>query len=140
TLQHRLAIAMLIRGGNPLEAVAHLRQAIRDQPNWPEPYNALAWLRAPSPDSAVRDTAEALQLGARAAELTGRHDAKILDTLAAAQASAGRFGEAIATERDAIAIATRTPSDTLARAMRERMKMYQRGAAYREPPSPAATP
>jgi spermidine synthase len=132
-LQHRLSVALLIRGGNPSEAVDHLREAIRYQPDWPEPYNTLAWLRATSSDSTVRDTVEALQLSARAAELTGGRDAKVLDTLAAAQAAAGRFAEAIRTERDAIAIVTRSPSDTLARGMRERMEMYQRVHVYREP-------
>jgi Flp pilus assembly protein TadD len=139
-LQHRLSVALLIRGGDPSEAVDHLREAIRHQPDWPEPYNTLAWLRATSPDPAFRDTTEALRLGTRAAELTGGRDARVLDTLAAAQAAAGRFAEAVRTERDAIAIVTRSPADTLARGMRERMQMYGRGRAYREPASAGVTP
>ena len=139
-LQHRLSVALLIRGGSPSEAVAHLREAIRYQPAWPEPYNTLAWLRATNPDSSVRDTTEALELGARAAALTGGRDARVLDTLAAAQAAAGRFAEAVRTERNAIEIVVRSPADTLAQGMRQRMRMYERGRAYREPARAGATP
>jgi Flp pilus assembly protein TadD len=139
-LHNRLAVALLIRGGSPSEAIDHLHEAIRGRPDWPEPYNTLAWLRATSPDAAVRDTTEALRLATEAVRLTGRRDGKVLDTLAAAQAAAGRFAEAIRTERDAIAIAARVPGDTLAKDMRERMKLYEQGLAYREPAREGAGP
>jgi tetratricopeptide (TPR) repeat protein len=140
TLHHRLAVALLIDGGSASEAIEHLHKAIEGEPAWPAPYNALAWLRATSPDSTVRDTAEALRLGARASELTGGHDPRVLDTVAAAQAAAGRFSEAVRTQREAIAIVARAPGDTLARGMRERMNLYERGRPYREPPRAGATP
>jgi Flp pilus assembly protein TadD len=132
-LQYRLSAALLLHGADTAEAIEHLRQAIQIQPDWPEPYNTLAWLRATHPDAAVRDTAEALALGARAAQLTGSRDPRVLDTLAAAQAAAGRFAEAIRTERDAITRMAAVPADTLARGMHERMKLYERGEPYREP-------
>jgi protein O-mannosyl-transferase len=138
-LRYRLAAALLLGGGDPAEAIGHLREAIRVQPDWPEPYNTLAWLRATHPDAAVRDTGEALALGARAAQLTASRDPRVLDTLAAAQAAAGRFAQAIRTEHDAITLLAAVPADTLARGMRERMKLYERGQPYREPAKPSTS-
>ena len=131
SLHFRISMALLMRGSGA-EAVGHLREAIRLSPDWPQPLNALAWLLATSPDPSVRDGEEALRLASRAVELTASRDPQVLDTQAAAQAASGRFAEAVATERDAIQLASRSPTDTLAPAMRERLKLYQRGLGYTE--------
>jgi len=138
-LHFRISMALLVRGGSATEAVSHLREAIRLNPDWPQPLNALAWLLATSPDPSVRDGEEALRLASRAVELTASRDPQVLDTRAAAQAASGRFVEAVTTERDAIQLASRSPADRLAPAMRERLKLYQRGLAYQES-APAGAP
>jgi tetratricopeptide (TPR) repeat protein len=139
-LHFRVSLALLLRGGHASEAVSHLRQAVRYRPDWPEPLNALAWLLATSPDPAIRGAEEALRLAGRAVELTGGRDPKVLDTLAAAQAAAGHFDEAVRTQRRAIELASQSPADTLARGMRDRMKLYARGTGYTESPGVGAAP
>src|SRR5206468_2705273 len=104
----RISMALLIRGGSTREAASHLREAIRLSPDWPQPLNALAWLLATSPDPAVRDGERALRLAARAVELTASRNPQVLDTQAAAQAASGRFAAAVATERDAIQLISRS--------------------------------
>lgn len=131
-LHFRVSLALLLRGGHASEAVNHLRQAVRYRPDWPEPLNALAWLLATSPDPAIRGAEEALRLAGRAVDLTGGRDSKVLDTLAAAQAAAGQFDDAVRTERRAIELASESPADTLSRGMRDRMKLYERGTGYTE--------
>ena len=64
--------------------------------------NNLAWLLATSRDASLRDPERALELALRARTLAAKPDAAsdrehaaVLDTLAAAQAAAGRFSEAV---------------------------------------------
>ena len=102
--------------------------------------NSLAWIFSTHPDDAVRDSAEALRLAQRAAELTGFRDAFVLDTLAAAQASAGKFDRAVATCLEAMDIARNTRQDVLAGQVRQRMQLYQMGKPYREPTPALAAP
>jgi Flp pilus assembly protein TadD len=128
---YRLAAALLIDGGG-MEAVRHLREAIRLQPAWPEPLNTLAWLRATSADPALRDTSEALRFAGEALRATRGGDPRVLDTMAAAEASAGRFAAAARRERTAIELAAGSFPDSLVRGMRERLSRYERGEPYRE--------
>jgi Flp pilus assembly protein TadD len=51
----------------------------------------------------------------------------VLDTLATAQAAAGRFAEARATERRAIALAALDGSEALLGALRERLRAFDAG-------------
>jgi hypothetical protein len=117
-----------------------MRQVVRERPDWPEPLNALAWLLATSPDSVVRRPDEALQLASRAAGLTFRRDPKVLDTLAAAQAAAGLFAEAVATAREALALAAGAHDGALARDIRGHLAWYARGIPYTERAESGAAP
>jgi Tfp pilus assembly protein PilF len=123
---------LLDRQGQPAEAVHHLREAIRLDPNWADPWNQLAWLLATCPDSTVRDPDEAMRLAGRAVELSSARDANVLDTQAAAQAAAGRFGRAVETARRALAVARAIDDESLAHTIRLRLAMYERGIAYVE--------
>ena len=78
------------------EAIAQLRSALDARPDWTDAMAQLSWLLATHPDAAARNPDEAIALASRAAELSGRKDASVLDSLAAAYASAGRFQEAVA--------------------------------------------
>jgi tetratricopeptide (TPR) repeat protein len=137
-----LAMALLRLGGHDAEAVEELRQAVRFNPAWADPYNQLAWLLATSADLAVRNGGEALRLADRAVELSGNRDPNMLDTQAAAQAAAGQFDQAAQTARRAIEVAVQSRADSLVPAIRARMRLYEQRTAYTEKaevtPSPHA--
>jgi Flp pilus assembly protein TadD len=139
-LRFRLAMALVGLGGHGAEVADDLRQVVREQPDWPEPVNALAWLLATSPDPVGSGPGEALHFARRAVELTDARDPRVLDTLAAAQAAAGQFDEAVQTARRAGDLADRAQAATLARQIRERMALYARGKPYRESPTVQAAP
>ena len=66
---------------------------------------------------------------------SGQRDANTLDTYAAAQAAVGRFGEAVVTAREALALADAQRDAAQAAAIRDRLAGYERGIAYTEPPA-----
>ena len=91
--------------GDPKTAAVHLRRALQAQPDWPLALTSLAWLEATERD-APRNPENAIRLASRAAELTQQKDAHVLDILAVAYASAGRFDDA---ERASAASAALAP-------------------------------
>ncbi|UCE85338.1 MAG: tetratricopeptide repeat protein [Deltaproteobacteria bacterium] len=113
--------------GRDAEAAARYREALRRQPDSKPALNNLAWLLATSADAALRDADEAVRLAERAAELSGRQDASVLDTLAAAQAAAGRPAEAERTAAEALERAADDPA--LAARIREHLRSYREGSA-----------
>lgn len=118
------ALMQLGRGG---EALPLLRQALQGAPDSPEVLNNLAWLLATSPARAERRPEEAVRLAQRAAVLTARRNAGILDTLARAQAEAGRFEEATGTLEEAMALdEVRHNTNALAR-LAARCRAYRAG-------------
>lgn len=110
------------------EAVAYLREALRLRPGQLEATNNLAWLLATATDPSVRSPAEAVALAEEAAMTTRRGSAAVLDTLAAAYASAGRLTDATATANEALALARQAGQDDLAREIGEHARAYQAGS------------
>ena len=94
---------------------------------WVQAVAQLAWILATTSSATLRDPGQAIQLAEHAAVLTNRHDAGVLDVLAAAQAAAGRFDVAVASCDEALAL---TPAQPLARAIRERRALYSQHRAY----------
>ena len=92
----------------------------------------MAWILATHPQARVRNPAEAVRLGERAAELTRRRDPVVLDALAAAYAASGAWDRATATADEAIALAVPRARD-LADDIARRLALYRRGQAYRDP-------
>ena len=129
-----LALALLNEPGHAAEAKDLLRQATRDQPEWPSPWNELAWMLATHSDAALRDPAEALQISDHAVKLTQGRDPNTLDTQAAALAALGQFERAVRTARIAVALARESGLDSLDRAIAERRLLYERGLPYIQPP------
>jgi hypothetical protein len=74
--------------------------------------------------------------------LAAGESARSLDVLAAAYAESGRFPEAAATAKRALALVP--PADTaFAQAVRDRIRLYEAGVAFREPgrtPTPGSVP
>lgn len=127
----------LARLGREREAADHYQAALRARPGWPQAANNLAWLLATARDRALRDPTEALRLAESAAAASGRRDPGVLDTLATAQAAAGRFTEAVATVDAALALASASGQSELAAQLQERRARFAGGLVWEEPaPAP----
>jgi tetratricopeptide (TPR) repeat protein len=129
-LTHLGLAAVLRKAGRLSEALSHYRLAVRLLPDNPEALSGLAWVQAVHPDEALRDPRSAVRLAERASRLA-KGDAAILDGLAAAYASAGRYDDAVRTAQRAEARAVDSGAMELAEAIRERVKLYRRQEPYR---------
>jgi spermidine synthase len=118
--------------GKTGKALAEWREVIRLDPDAIAVLNVTAWLLATSADRSVRNGAEAVELAERAVKLSDGNDPAVLDTLAAAYAEAGRFPEAIQTERRALALASSRTNTTLAEKINARIKLYKVGTSYHD--------
>jgi tetratricopeptide (TPR) repeat protein len=127
---------LLSAQGHLAEAVRALDAALDLSPDLPPALAGLAWIRATAADAALRNPADAIALGERAAAMTARHDVAALDALAAAYAAAGRFSDAVATARAGVDVATAAGALELAARFRERLELYQQGRPYRMPKWP----
>jgi tetratricopeptide (TPR) repeat protein len=124
-----LGIALLERG-EVAEAVAHWRDSARLAPRFLEVTNNLAWLLATTPDPRQRDPAGAVELAERAVRLAP--DAAVVDTLAAAYASAGRFADAVQAAQRAHSLASQAGEAALAVEIGRRLALYRRRLPYVE--------
>ncbi len=132
---HYNLAALLTRRGQVDLAIAHYRKALQIKPDFVKAHNNLAWLQATCPAARLRNGAEAVEHARRADQLCGGRQPGLLDTLAAAQAEAGRFSEAAATARKALELATQQNNHALADVLRARIALYEAGKPYHEPPS-----
>ena len=131
--EHRPSRDLLVRGLRGAREDGRLVEVLvgwlEEEPErWP--MRALAaWVLATSPQPGVRSGTRALAL------LDGRlpdpPDADALDTLAAAQAAAGRFAEAVATARRALEAAGEWSVEQQAQLL-QRLEAYERDEAWTE--------
>ena len=128
---HANLASLLSRDGRAAEAVAEFNEALKLKPDDPQSLGGLAWVRATAADKALRNAPEAIALAERAAALTGHRDLSVLDALAAAYASAGRYDDAVTIARNAIAQATLLQQTAIASQFKERLALYQRKQPYR---------
>ena len=126
----RLGIALADKG-DIREALVHYRAALRLAPDDLEMLDQLAWVLATHPDAEIRHGVEAVRLATRAGELAGKNDVALMDTLAAAYAESGRFGEAASTAQRAIEMAEAAGQKELAATLRQRLQLYQSRRAFR---------
>ena len=122
-----------VERGETAGAIAHFREALAIRPDLLTVTNNLAWLLATNPDAAYREPHAAVELAQRAAALTDDVDPAVLDTLAAAYASAGRFEKAVATVDRALDL-VRGSQAPFVRELESRRALYRERRAYREPP------
>ncbi|MGD9901986.1 MAG: tetratricopeptide repeat protein [Vicinamibacterales bacterium] len=115
-----------VRTGDIAAAARNFRQAAAAKPDWVVASTTAAWVLATAADPGARAPADAVALAERAAGLTGRRDARALDVLGVALASAGRFAEAVAAAREALTLA----APPLSTAVAARLALYERGEAY----------
>lgn len=124
--RHKLARALLALG-KPGEAIKEYREILRRYPGWPAVANELAWVLATHEDAGYRDGQEALRIAKGLNRQVGENDPMILETLAAAYAELGRFGEAVEAERKALglAVAQSAMPPEAVQSMRMRLEQYR---------------
>jgi tetratricopeptide (TPR) repeat protein len=120
---------------NAKAAAEHYRAAVGLRGAPVDALIELAWLCATARDPAVYDPKSALTFARRAVDVGGMGKAAALDVLAASFAAAGRFDEAAAAVREAIAL---QPDGADAELMRRRMAVYATGSPL--PPQLARRP
>lgn len=128
-----LQLAGLYRAtGQPREAIACSRAALKTQPASAEALSNLSWLLATTADSSLRNGAEAIELARRACELTKFKDPQLLGTLAAAQAEMGDFTNAVRQAEAAVALA-QSSGDAQSAAMNQQLlRFFRAGRPIRE--------
>jgi len=114
------------------EAIALARRGLEYRPNSPALKNLLAWILATTPDEALRQPDEAIQLAELICENTQHSNAGYLDTLAAAYAAAGRFEDAVKTEKEAIALGEQQPGLVDVEELNARLELFESGQPYTE--------
>ena len=124
--------AMYSNRGRLAEALAQWRRLVELQPDHTLALNSLARALATAPDASLRNGAEAVGFAERAARLSGGREPVLLDTLAAAYAEAGRFPDAVQTERRALEVASQGPTPQIAAELKARLSLYEAGKAFHE--------
>jgi tetratricopeptide (TPR) repeat protein len=113
-------------------AAARLGQTLQLQPDSVDALNDLAWLCATCPEAKLRDAAKSLQLAKHAADLTGRKDPGVLETLAAAYAEGGQFAEAIKTVEEAARLCDPASQQELLETLRNCRQLFESGKPVRQ--------
>lgn len=131
---YRLGVIFL-KQGKANAAIDHLRAALKSQPDNADAINGLAWVLATCPDPSLRNGNQAVELAQRANVLSGGTNPAILETLAAANAEAGHFPDAVAIARQALQLVANqnnTGAAALAATLEEQIKSYQAGSPFRD--------
>jgi tetratricopeptide (TPR) repeat protein len=115
--------------GNYARARADFEQAIRLDGNNPVGYGALAWLLATAPEPQFRDGGRAIAYAEHAMKLPDGEVSWIIAALAAGQAEAGHFKEAVKTQERAIS-ETPTQYAALVKQQHELLADYQAGKPF----------
>ena len=84
------------------QAVVDFAEAVEIDPEYWDFLANLAWLLSTCPDETIRDGNRAIELATRACQLTHWENSFALGTLAAANAQAGQFGEAVEFQKKAV--------------------------------------
>jgi len=129
---HASLAAALYATGNAAAALSHWRAAVELVPSDAMALRALAWALATAADPTLRNGAEAQSLAVRAVELTGGKNAADFDALATAYAERGRFADAAATARRALAMAEQSNQPALAEAIKRRIALYDADKPFRD--------
>jgi tetratricopeptide (TPR) repeat protein len=116
--------------GEYAAASADYAKARQMSPRDADALNALAWFRATCPDRSFRNGREAVQDATKACELTKWEDGHNIDTLAAAYAEVGDFGNAVKYQTQAM---SKGPLSAGARKeMEQRLRLFKQHKPWRE--------
>ena len=124
--------AALMQAGRMAEALGEYWKVLETQPENVDALNNLAWALATGPQAALRDGVSAVALAQKAVRLSGGGNPRMLRTLAAAEAEAGRFVGAAETARQALQLAAVQKNDALAATLQKELELYQMNTPMRE--------
>jgi tetratricopeptide (TPR) repeat protein len=113
------------------EAMAYYQKAIELQPRFIPAQIDLAWMLATWPEPSVRNGGKAVALAEQASQFSKDKDPLILRTLAAAYAEVGRFPEAVATAKQALALAVTQSNTGLTNVLQTEIGLYQTNSPCR---------
>jgi len=107
-----------------------LDSAIHIDPSDTTSMNDLAWLLATAPEPRVRNPHRAVSLAQKCCGLNHWTNAYSIDTLAAAYAAAGNFGQAIRYQQLAMQALNKSERSEQLTAMQDRLKLYSNRQPY----------
>jgi Flp pilus assembly protein TadD len=125
--------ASLWKRGNFREAIDLYYQILNIGPEDTTSLNNLSWYLSTASQEQLRNPSEAIRLAQKACQLTSFQAPDILDTLAVAYASAGRFQEAIQTAKQAVGLAQAANQTELADEISRKLKLYEAGKTGIDP-------
>ena len=128
---HNAGIAALKQGEYD-KAIKYFHKVLEQKPDWVIALKSLAWILATAEDSRFQNPTDAVKYAEKACRLTNYNDAALLDTLAAAYASAGNFDEAVQTAEKAFKLAESNKQEKLAREIQDHLKVYKTKQPWRE--------
>ncbi len=114
------------------KAATYFQKALDQKPDDVALLNKAAWILATAVDPVARDGARATVLAQHAVDLTDRHDASSLDSLAAAFAESGRFDDAIAVGTEALTVARARGDKQFPAELDERLTLYRAKKPFRQ--------
>ena len=112
------------------DAKRALDSSIHVDPNDTTSMNDLAWLLATAPEPRVRNPHRAVSLAQKCCGLNHWTNAYSIDTLAAAYASAGNFGQAVRYQQLAMQTLNKSERAEQLTAMQDRLKLYSNHEPY----------
>ena len=107
-----------------------LDSAIHIDPSDTTSLNDLAWLLATAPEPRVRNPHRAVALAQKCCGLSHWSNAYSIDTLAAAYAASGNFGQAVRYQQLAMQALNKSERGDQLAAMQDRLKLYSNRQAY----------
>jgi protein O-mannosyl-transferase len=119
----------LSQQGQTREAITRYEQALRIKPGYYQAQINFARLLATAPAAQGGDPARAVTLAE--ASCASQREAGCLDTLAIAYAAAGRFGDAVAADQNALELARSGGQADFAREIQARLDQYRQGKTIR---------
>lgn len=131
TSRHNLGMVLQVSGKFD-EGVAAYREALAVDRDNLDVLADLAWALATTPDTDRQRPDEALALAQRAAQLSRPPSPLVLDVLAAAEAAAGRFDDAVATAGQALTLARAGADDRSAKQIAARLELYRQRRPFRQ--------
>ena len=113
------------------KALTDYAEIIRRYPAEAQPFNDYAWLLATGTNDGLRNGQQAVELAKQACALTEYKNPGYLDTLAAAYAEKGEFGDALKWQEEAVKQAGEENAEMQAD-LKSRVELYRQKKPYRE--------
>ncbi|MBW1899763.1 MAG: tetratricopeptide repeat protein [Deltaproteobacteria bacterium] len=113
-------------------AILYYRKTLRINPNMTQALYNLSWILATHRDAEYRNGKDALKLAQSLCKITQYKQPLALDSLAAAYAEVGSFGDAISTAKKAFKLALELGPEKLVKGLKKRLQLYKKRRPYRQ--------